>query len=151
MTHDVYIEGPTVTVAELAAAVKRTEPKVRADCADLGLFVGVDWAGRPAIAEGDAHGIASGRLRERHEHDVAWRGHQAATEAWEADRERARTSAAERVLEEARRLGRGGPIVDQDAREAGREAAFAFERSNKAPRFNGEATAASWLPEGAAR
>lgn len=146
---NVYIEG-AVTVADLASAAKTTEPKVRAECAELGLFIGADWAGRPAVSEADARSLVSGQAREAREQDAAWRAHIDATERWTADRERARRSAAERVLEEARRQGRGGPIVDQDAAEAGREAAWAFERSSKAPTFNGAATVASWLPDEAA-
>ncbi len=65
-----------VCLQDIARVLKSTPTKVEADCHELSLFIGCDWAGRPAISVRDAHGLVSGDARRDHDHAAAhghWR------------------------------------------------------------------------------
>jgi hypothetical protein len=141
-----FIQG-AVTIADLAKATRKSEATATAECTELGIFVGEDWAGRPAVAEADAHALASGQARAIRDRDAAWREHQNATEAWEADRQRAYESAAAAAHDRATRRGVGGPSAHREASEAGQLAAREFERKNRMPLYEGVASTRSWFDE----
>jgi hypothetical protein len=141
-----FIEN-SVTFSELAKVIKTTEAKATAECSQLGLLVGADWAGRPAISTVDAHALASGQARASRTRDAAWRAHQNATEAWEQDRQRAYETAAAEAHNRATRRGVGGPSAHREASEAGQDAAREFERKNRMPLFEGTPTTKLWFDE----
>lgn len=142
-----YIES-AVPLTELARVMKVPVTEVEAECRALSVFVGADWARRPAIEQRDAAKIVDGSERRQQEHDRAWRDHLAATEQWERDRNSAQQAAHDTAWRAA-----GGPRGGQLASQAGREAAAAavqtYERQNPLPTFGGAATGQSWLKRAA--
>ncbi len=137
----------SVPVADVAKALKTTVAKVEAEARDLSLFVGADWAGRPAISVRDAAALVSGAARRDRDHDVAWRSHLASSEAWEANRERRRASAFQEAYDAALRQGRGAPAAAAAGHEAARVAVGDFERRTPPVEFNGEPTSTRWLTQ----
>lgn len=134
-----------VTLTEVARVMKTTVAVIGAECAALQLFIGEDWAQRPAISEQDAHGLVSGRLRRDLDERNRWAAHLALSEAWEADREKARRAAAEAAYLSSAQAGQGDPAAGSDARAAGLAAVEEFERANPVPTFNEEATSKNWF------
>lgn len=65
-----------VTVADIAKATNTPEADVEAEARALDMFVGADWAGRPAVSVGDAAGLASGAARLEHNGRRASLSHQ---------------------------------------------------------------------------
>ncbi len=124
-----------VPLADIAKTMKITVPKVQANAADLDMYVGVDWAGRPAVSVIDAAAYVSGSARRDRDHDAAWRAHLAATEAWEAAREAARRTAFEGAYQASERHGRGSAIAAAAGHDVAREAVRDFERSTPVPVF----------------
>lgn len=49
-----FIEGFTVTLAEIAKVVGRSVAEIEAEAARLGVYVGTDWAARNAVSVEDA-------------------------------------------------------------------------------------------------
>jgi hypothetical protein len=141
-----FIEN-AVQLAELAKATRKSEAKTTTECAELGLLVGTDWAGRPAVSTVDAHALASGQARASRDRDAKWREHQNATEAWEQARQHAYESAATAAHRAATRQGRGGPAAHTEATESGQAAAKEFERKNRMPLYEGTPTTRSWFDE----
>lgn len=92
-----------VTLAEIAAARGRKAGAVRAECAELGLFVREDWAGRPAITVDEARALVSGSARRAREDQRARAGVKAACARWEKDREAAARAGADAAQEKAKR------------------------------------------------
>jgi hypothetical protein len=141
----VFIEGATVTVAELAKAMKMPEAKAVAECQGLNVYVGCDWAGRPAVSVDDAHQVVSGRAVANAEHDAKWRAYLAESEAWERQRSEIFHRVHRKVAEAALRQGRGGGFVNSAASSEAMAAARDFERRHPAPDWNGERQTVSWL------
>ena len=81
-----YIEG-ALSLKAVAAVTKRTIADVEAEALSLGMFLGADWAGRPAVAERDAQQLVTGEARRVREHDLAWRDFEDRSRAWEATRD----------------------------------------------------------------
>ncbi len=140
-----FIEGMTVTLAELAKHLKTTVDKVAAEANDLGPFIGEDWAGKSAVSAVDARALASGEARRAKDHDEAWRRHIDATERWEKGRENARAMAAQQAHDAAMRAGRGSPYAAHEAQQAGSDAARRFEQTNPQPTFAGHSSTKSWF------
>jgi hypothetical protein len=140
-----FIEGATVTVAEVAKATRGTIPEVTAEAETLGLYVGADWGGRAALSTADAHRLASGSARREAEHAAAWAAFTAVTEAWEKARETAHRTARESTYDAAIRRGSGVPAASSSASQAGVEAVERFERKHKPPTFGGQAMSRSWI------
>ena len=68
-----------VTLADVAKALKNPVAQVESDCRELSLFVGSDWAGKPAVSTVDAHAYVSGAARRDHDHADAHRRWRAAS------------------------------------------------------------------------
>ncbi|HET9871423.1 MAG TPA: hypothetical protein VFP89_02340 [Propionibacteriaceae bacterium] len=140
-----------VPIADVAKVTGATQRAVEDEARALQLFVGVDWAGRPAVSVVDAAALVSGSARREQEHATAWQAHLRASEAWERDRELARRAGYTEGAERAHSRGLAGPAAASAAREASREAAEKFERHTPAPTFNGEATSPSWFARAASK
>lgn len=134
-----------VPIADVARVMKLPVADVRDSCRDLQLFVGQDWAGRPAVSVQDAAGLVSGDLVRDKAYREAWDAHQRATSDWEAARETARQNGYRNAWLAAKSRGAGDPEAGSEGRLAGAEAAEGFELANPAPTFNGTSTAQSWL------
>lgn len=133
---------PLGTVAE--ATKFGTVAKVEAEAQQLGLFVGTDWAGRPALSEWDAHLLASGAARKQQESDRAWLQHREETARWEADRQSAYLEAHAVAYRDA-----GGQMAgrrsDLAAQRAGDAAVSRWQKRNQAPQWQSEeSTATLW-------
>ncbi|MFG3493780.1 hypothetical protein [Streptomyces sp. NPDC047928] len=136
-----------VTLAEIKAATGRKADKVRAECAELGLLVVDDWAGRPAVTVVDARELVSGAIRKAREHAAAQDEIRAACARWEAERAAVTTAAADEAQERAERSKRrpflpgafvrqSGPTsaeIHELRREAYRHAGAQFERRHPRP------------------
>lgn len=131
-----FIEG-SVTVKEIATLNKRTTVEVEDECRELGLFIGTDWAGRPAVSESDAHQIVSGEARRTREDARAWSSHLRSCEAWVAGRDEAVRGAASAHTAASAAQGRFDPDADSRARAAGVAAGREFEESTPPPLWNG--------------
>jgi hypothetical protein len=138
-----YIEQ-AITLAAVASATGTTEAKVTEECRALGLFVGTDWAGRPAVLERDAARLVDGSERRDQEHRREWLAHLAATEQWTRDRDAVQQSAHDAAWREAGGP-RGGQFASEAGRRAARTAAEAFERTHPVPTVGGQQTAQSWF------
>ncbi len=66
----VYIEN-AITIEDISRALKAPQSKVESEAGELDVFIGSDWAGRPAVSEVDAQGLVSGSLRRTQDHDRA--------------------------------------------------------------------------------
>jgi hypothetical protein len=137
-----------VTTCSRSRAMRTTEAKAKAECHDLGVFVGCDWAGRAAVSEVDAHQVASGSARSTREHDARWRAFIDASEDWDRQRSDIYRRVFAKVVEAAQRRGRGGPEVNSEASAEAMAAARDFERRRPAPDWNGEKQTVSWLSDG---
>lgn len=126
MTH--YIEG-AVPLAELARATKRPVAEIEAEAVALALFVGIDWAGRPALGERDARQVVTGDARRAREHDDAWQEFLTRCATWTDARDQAVRDAHEAIGADPRQ----GPEKHSAARDAGIEAGRRFELSNPPP------------------
>lgn len=134
-----------VTLADVARQTGTTATAIEAEALAVRMFVGYDWANRPAVEVTDAHKLVSGAARREHDHDVAWHDHQVATEAWEAERNRVWQEAAGAARDEAksRRLGDGAAAAA--GREAATDAVRKFEAKHPAPAFNGLTSESKWF------
>jgi hypothetical protein len=140
-----FIEGCAVTLAEIAEAAGRPVAEIEAEASRLGIYVGTDWADRPAVAVGDAYGLASGRLARDTEHQrrhTAWVN---AHQDWERDKEAVRREAFQEAYDEVRRIGRSNSEASDRGHAAGAAAVADFEAANPEPRFEQEPAARSWL------
>lgn len=140
-----------VRLDEVAEVSGRRLEEIRAECAELDLFIYEDWAGRPALNEDDARGLVSGNARRTHEHWKAWGAHQAACREYESDRAAAIQKGADDAEAKARRrftlrerspgdftpneLARGA--IDGIRHEAAKHAGAQFERRHPRPEFQG--------------
>ena len=125
----------SVAVADVAKTLKKTAAAVEADARDLNLFVGVNWAGKPAIGVRDAAALVSGDARREHDHAAAHGRWRADSEAWEADREDCRRTAFADHFDTARRRGVGDPAASSEASQVASAAIEAYEKSTPAPVF----------------
>jgi len=125
-----YIEN-SVTIKEIATVTKRTTAEVEAEAVELGLFVGQDWAGRPAIADQDAEQLVSGEARRSREDAAVWQAFLARCATWTAARDQAVQDAHDAVGADPR----SGPQKHSDARDAAVEAGRRFEMSTPPPTF----------------
>jgi hypothetical protein len=137
------VEGG-VPLAELARVMKATVPEVEAECRALSVFVGTDWAGRPAVLERDASRLVDGSERRDQEHRREWLAHLAQSEQWTRDRDAVQQSAHDAAWREAGGP-RGGQFASEAGRQAARTAAEAFERTHPVPTVGGQQTAQSWF------
>jgi len=140
---DIYIEG-AIPLAEVAKLTGRKVVEVEAEAVELGLFVGQDWAGRPAIADEDAHQLVSGSARRTREDEVAWATHLDACASWTTARDNAVREAQRDTELAAQRAGRGGPAAASAGLEAARAVGREFETSTPPPQWGDE-------PDGNAR
>lgn len=122
-----------VTLADVAKVTKTTASAVEGQCAELGLFVGTDWAGRPAVEAVDAHRLVSGAARREFDNHAANVARQSAVDGWEEGRRQAYDRAAAAVYAEASAEGDSGPQMLQQAQAAGRKAAEEYERTTPQP------------------
>ncbi len=125
-----------VTLADIAKATKSTVAKVEADCHELSLFVGCNWAGKPAISVTDAASLVSGAARRDADHAAAHGHWRAAGEAWELQREQVRQQAYTDHFDTARRRGVGDPAASSEAAQVASAAVEGFEKSTPAPVFD---------------
>jgi hypothetical protein len=138
-----------VPLTEVAKVTGRTVLKVRAECAELNMFIRDDWAGRPAISEKNARALVNGTARRAQEHERALSEHLRAVEEWTRGREAAVRAGAETVQEKeqrrAMRSGRlsgvNGPLSPGEIAAARRKGAMhageQYERRNPRPEFMG--------------
>lgn len=126
-----YIEN-AVPVEEIAQALRSKPATVEADARTFGLWVGVDWAGRPAVSDADAHGLVSGRARANHEQAVRQADLQRRAAEWVAERSAVNEAAWSDAYKAA--VSRGTSAGDARAKAVmvGWDAGHAFER--KLPR-----------------
>jgi hypothetical protein len=73
-----FIDEPSVTVVEVGKRVGQTMDDVKAEAAELGLFIGPNWTHEAALSTRDAFSLVDGSARRNHGHDRAWSYHQAA-------------------------------------------------------------------------
>jgi hypothetical protein len=103
------------------------------EAAALGAEVVPTWKGEPGLRYADAARIQSERRRRTEEHERLWGEHQRESRRWQE----ARTLAAVLAGNKARARLRGHPPGEAfaAAREAGTEAAIAYERTTPRPVF----------------
>jgi hypothetical protein len=140
----VLIEG-AVSVADVAAVTGATVDQVEAEARSLNVFIGVDWAGRPAVTELEASGLVTGRLRLDTDHQAGWAAYQAELEQWSKEREQARSDAFAQAWRVARGRGQGDSMSTDAGHAAGRAAVVQFEREHPEPAYQDGAPAKSWL------
>lgn len=152
-----------VRLGEVAEVSGRRVEEIRAECAELGLFIHEDWAGRPALNEDDARALVSGNARGTHEHWKAWQAHMAAVERWTQERAAAVQKGADEAETKARRrfalrervTGDFTPnelspgAIDGFRHEGARFAGAQFERRHPRPEFMGSRNAVHlmYVPE----
>ena len=130
-----FIDGAAVSLAEIAKHLRAPISEVEAEASQLNLFVGVDWAGRPALAAVDAQRLVSGAARRDAEHAKAQSAFTVGQADWQRRREEGRRAAYQAEFDAARRRGRPGPVANEDALAAARVAEAEFDRANPEPRF----------------
>lgn len=118
-----FIEN-AVSVNDIAAELKQKPAEVEAEARVLGMGVGADWRGRPALSTADAQALVSGSARLTADHAAEQRALAEQAEAWVAERAR--------VVQDARRKVLGGKLITPSLRvkavEASSEAGRQFER-----------------------
>ncbi len=127
-----FIES-SIALSEVAKLTKRSAAEIEAEATELDIFVGVDWAGRPAIAQRDARAIATGEARRVRESEAVWAAHLAACAAWNAGRDAAVRAAHDAVGADPRQ----GPEKHSQAREAAVEAGRRYEQTTPVPLWQG--------------
>ncbi len=122
-----------VPLADVAKTTKSTVAQLEQECRALLIFVGVDWANRPAISTADAHSLVTGEGRRRHDHDTAWQQYQNEADAWVRARDGAYRVAAGIASRRATLEFKSPGEQQRLGREAGEEAARKYEEENPAP------------------
>ncbi len=130
---NVLIDGAAVTLTDLAKRTKQTVTELKAECARLNVFVGVDWADREAITAAEAHGIVTGYLAEQRQAEQAWHRYITDAEEWGRRRDEAVQVASTIASREATLSFEGPASAQQAGLEAGREAGRKYETANPAP------------------
>jgi hypothetical protein len=148
MSH--FIENG-VSLASIAAVNgQRNTAQVEKECQALGIPLGVDWSGAPAVTQEDARSLVSGSARAALNAQREAAELRADCKAWEAQRDAAVKAAADAASEAAQQkanadAGKGyaffampaGLTASRDASRAASEAAHAagreFELTNVAP------------------
>ena len=131
------IDGPAVALADLAKVTKRSVADLERECAELVVYVGVDWANRPAITAHEAHRIVTGKARRESDHDTAWRKYALDAEEWNKRRDEAVRVAAGIASRTATLAFEGPGDAQRKGAEAGREAGRKFEAENPPPLWDG--------------
>ncbi len=124
-----------IALVDVAKAMKTTAPRVETEAREVGVFVGVDWSNRPAVAVTDAHALVSGNARRDHEHAAQHLHWRTAVEAWQAEGESVRRTTYNDHFDNARRRGVGDPRAAHEAAQAASAATIDYERSTPAPVF----------------
>jgi hypothetical protein len=127
------MSDPTVTVAEVAAAMGSKPEPVEAEAAELGMLVKPDRAGRPSLSVADARGLTTGVARRNIEHSRAWEQHQRDTNYGSKDGVGLSPKPPGAV--QARAGTRRSRSVSQAARGAAVEAGRQYEKHNPRPSF----------------
>jgi hypothetical protein len=125
------MSDPTVTVAEIAAAMGRRPAEVEREAAELGMLVKPDWAGRPSLSVADArvwHPVRPGATSN------STAAEQRDTKACVEGRTRAMYDAARRVRATAG--SRGPASVSLKARDVARSRTAVRKRTPR-PSFGG--------------
>lgn len=126
-------EGATVTIDEIAKVMRAKPDAVAAEAKTLGLHVGEDWAGRPAVSPVDARALASDDARREREREKAAMSTRVACEEWVRRRVEHVNAAYSEAVREAHRAGKGGGSAQQGAREVANEAGRHYERTVPRP------------------
>ena len=132
-----YIEN-AVPIEVIAKATKRSTNEVEDDLRQLGLYIGEDWRGQPAVSEVDAHGLVSGQVRRTQADEAEWAAHLAECEQWTSRRDELVRSAQRGAELAEQRAGRGGGDAASAGVEAGRSAGADYEAANPPPLWRGE-------------
>ncbi|MEO7980334.1 MAG: hypothetical protein ABI807_05530 [Sporichthyaceae bacterium] len=127
-----YIEN-AVTAKEIAVVTKRTVAEVEAEAAELNVFVGTDWAGRPAVSEVDARQLVSGDARRVRESEAEWSSFLARCATWTLTRDELVREAQRAAELASQRDGHGGGAGATAGVEAERAAGADYETSNPPP------------------
>src|SRR5688500_11732164 len=114
----VFIEEPCVTITEVAKRAKLTVDEVKAECAALNMFVGVDWKHEEALAARDAYVLVDGSARREQEHQNAFQAHIAALQQWQTGHENVRREAWQTANNEAMRAGVSAPVAAERSHKA---------------------------------
>src|SRR5829696_9156564 len=130
-----FIDGAAVSLAEVAKHLRVPISEVEAEARQLNLFVGVDWAGRPALAAVDAQRLVSGAARRDAEHAKAQSAFTVGQADWQRRREQVRLSAFQAAFDAARSRNVPGPQAAEKGHEGARAALAEFDRANPEPRF----------------
>jgi hypothetical protein len=142
----VFIDEPCVTITEVAKRTNLTVDEVKAECAALNMFIGVDWKHEEALSTRDAYVLVDGSARRNLEHQNAFQAHLAALQQWQTDHESVRREAWQTANDEALRSGVGAPVAAERGHTAAREAVAEFERANPEPVFaEPESRIQGWL------
>ena len=141
-----FIEDPAVTVAEVAKRVGGTVDEVKAECAALGMFIGLDWGHREAISCREAYVLVDGSARRNQDHENAFRAHMAALDQWQQDRETVRREVWQQAHDSEVRRGVSSPVAADKGHAAAREAVARFEAATPEPVFaEPESRVQGWL------
>jgi len=131
-----------IPLADVAKVTKTTIAELEAECRQLIVFIGRNWADRPAVSAADAHALVTGAARRQHDHSRAWHDYAEQAEAW--------TKARDGAYMDATRLA-GQKAADRV--EAGRAAAREYEQTHPMPTWVDGATPLTeckYLDEGGA-
>lgn len=133
-----HIPG-AVPLADIAKQLRTTVAKVEEECRALDIFVGVDWAGRPAVTDVEAYALVTGDGRKQFEHNRAWQAHAREAEAWQRARDEAVQIASSNAYRQASLAFEPNGKAQTIGHEAGREAGRRYEEQHPAPTWD-EAT-----------
>jgi hypothetical protein len=131
----------SVPLAELAKVMRTTTDKLEAEAVALSMYVGEDWAGRPAVSARDAYGLRSGAARRAADDASRWEQHRRDVDAWELAREEVVTAAGQAAYDKAVRQGDGSPKAYEASQEASVAAGRAYESNNPPPSVDGQSMA----------
>ncbi len=131
-----HIPG-AVPLADVAKQFKLTVSRLEDECRALHIYIGVDWTGRPAVADSDAYGLVSGKAREEHDHNAAWTAHQNLVDAWTRGRDEAVSVARGNAYRQAFLAGESNSKAEQAGLAAGREAGRRYEEEHPPPQWQG--------------
>jgi hypothetical protein len=128
-----FIEEVAVPIVEVAKRANLTVDEVKAEAAQLGMFVGEDWRHQEALSARDAFSLVDGSARHNLDRENAWRAHNAACEQWQTERETVRREAYDEAWKANVAAGWNNPPAVSKAHESAREAVGAYEKSHPEP------------------
>jgi hypothetical protein len=147
-----FVEENAIPVEAIAARLGVSAGEVEAEARALSVFIGEDWAQKPAMSAADAYAIVSGAGRRNLAAAAAQDEWQQARAEWVQARVAFNQQKWQQAYDDARRQGLSNAAAGEAGHEAARDAIAVWDRSHPEPQFESPTAAKpSWFQRAKAK